>query len=312
MPGRPQRPEASTKHAARKSHGLVDPIWLLKAFSVSVLIAVACAYLTLCALFYHGQWQLVLHPARTSAPPLSVAGIPFQPTRFGAGATGVPQLTGWWIPTAPGSAFTHLTILFLPGADGSLADDQSTLASLHDAGLTVFAIDYRGFGQSADLRPSQASTSEDSETAWRYLTETRGIATDRIIPYGKGIGAYLALKLASGQPSVPAMILDQPDFGLMARVESDSRSKLVPVRLLFHDRFALLPLLDESQTPKLILSRGSREDPAVLHAADPKLTVFLPGTIRAAGYTTAIKRFLDQYGPPARLVLPPTGTPAVP
>ncbi len=300
MPVRPPRTKGNRTQAAAQ-HQIVDPIWLLKAFITMILIALVCAYITLCALFYHGQWQLVLHPTRSSAPPPAVAGAPFQFIRFGAGATGVPQLTGWWIPAAPGTPFAHLTVLFLPGADGSLVVDESTLAGLHNAGLTVFAIDYRGFGQSGELRPSQASTSEDSETAWQYLTNSRGLAANRIIPYGKGIGASLALELASAHRSTPALILDQPDFDVVQRVGRDPRAKLVPVRLLFHNRFALLPLLDSLQIPKLIVSRGDHESPAVLRAADPKMTVFLPG-LATGNYTPAIKRFLDQYAPPTPLV----------
>lgn len=282
---------------ASQSPEVVDPRWLVKAFLTMVLVALVCGYLTLCALFYQGQWQFVLHPVRTSSPPTSVGSTPFQSVRFGPGATGVPQLTGWWIPASTGAPFAHLTILYLPGADGSLAGDQTSLESLHDLGIAVFAIDYRGYGLSAELRPSQRSMTEDAQSAWNYLSGSRGIAGDRIIPYGRGVGAALALGLAAKE-NVPAVILDDPDFKVEERVRRDPRSRFLPLGLLFHDRFALLPDLDQVKTPKLILSRSESEDPKVLRAADPKLTVALPPS---AGdrYALTLKRFLDQYAPPA-------------
>ena len=311
MPARSPQHKEDRAQASAPAPEVVDPVWLLKAFGVSVLVALLCAYLTLCGLFYRGQWQLVLHPVRTFAPPASVGGVAFQLVKFGAGATGTPQLTGWWIPAASGAAFAHITVLYLPSGEGSLTSDQATLASLHDAGVAIFAVDYRGYGQSAEAHPNQASMTEDSESAWQYLTGSRGIPAERVIPYGVGVGGALALSLASSHPAIPALILDAPDFGVVERVRRDSRSRLVPVGLLFHDRFALLPLLDELHTPKLILSREDREDTAALTAADPKMTVAIPSTA-ASSYGPTLKRFLDQYAPPSppsELVLTPALSP---
>ena len=280
---------------------VVDPLWLLKAFAAMVLLALVCGYLTLCLLFYRGQWQLVLHPSRTSAAPSSLDGNPVEVVSFGAGASPLPQLTGWWIAAPPGSAFAHLTVLYLPGEDGSLATDQALLRDIHAAGISLFAIDYRGYGKSAEQHPSERSMTGDAATAWEYLTTSRGLRSDRIIPYGKGVGASLALALAAQHTSVPALILDGPEFHIEEHAASDPRSRLLPVRLLFRNRFALRPQIDTLPVPKLILSRSAIEDPLVLSAADPKTTVALPLPAGAPGvnpFGPALKRFLDQYAPP--------------
>ncbi len=232
---------------------VVSPIWLVKAIAVTIVAALFCGYLTFCLLFYQGQWQLVLHPVRTSAAPVSIAGIPYQLIHFGPDESATPQLTGWWLPSDPGGRYAHFTILFYPDGNGSLADSIPTLASLHNLGINIFAFDYRGFGQSAAAaRPSQQKMTSDADSAWQYLTTTRAISAQQIIPYGTGVGVSFATRVAS-QNAVPALVLDSPRADLLNVAIRDPRATLVPVRLLFHDRFPLAEPLSTLHTPKLLL-----------------------------------------------------------
>src|ERR1700692_2267517 len=104
---------------------VVDPLWLLKALAVLVALALGCGYLTLCVLFYQGQWQLVLHPSRSTSAPATIAGEPISVVHFGLDASATPQLTGWWLPTEPIAAYAAYPVLYLPGGDGSLADSDA-------------------------------------------------------------------------------------------------------------------------------------------------------------------------------------------
>jgi alpha/beta superfamily hydrolase len=45
--------------------------------------------------------------------------------------------------------------------------------------MNIFAFDYRGFGKSVNMHPSERSTYEDADAAWRYLTETRHLSQPR-------------------------------------------------------------------------------------------------------------------------------------
>ena len=159
---------------------VVSPIWLVKAIAVTIVAALFCGYLTFCLLFYQGQWQLILHPTRTSSAPTSIAGIPYQLVHFGPDESATPQLTGWWIPAAPGARYANTTILFLPGSEGSLTNSITTLTSLHNVGLNIFAFDYRGYGQSAPTHPSQLNMTRDVDSAWQYLTTSRAIPAQQI------------------------------------------------------------------------------------------------------------------------------------
>jgi pimeloyl-ACP methyl ester carboxylesterase len=307
MPRPTPKPQKHTP-PVKAQFDAVSPMWLVKAIAITVLAALLCGYLTFCLLFYQGQWQLVLHPTRSSAAPPSIAGTPYELIHFGPDESATPQLTGWWIPAATGARYAHLTILFVPGSDGSLVDFIPTLASLHNAGLNIFAFDYRGYGQSASTRPNQQSMSHDVDSAWQYLTTARAIPPQQIIPYGTGVGASLAASLAADHGAIPAVVLDAPRTDLLEVAQRDPRSRLVPLGLLFHERFPLAKLLTTLKTPKLLLSRNPSPDQSFLSASDPKLTVELP-TPSETLYTQIIERFLDQYLSPApapQLVPSPT------
>jgi pimeloyl-ACP methyl ester carboxylesterase len=273
---------------------VVSPIWLIKAIAVTIVAALLCGYLTFCLLFYQGQWQLVLHPTRTSASPASIAGTPYELIRFAPDESATPQLTGWWIPSAPGGRYARITILFLPDGNGSLADSIPILASLHNLGLNVFAFDYRGYGQSAPARPSQQSMTHDSDSTLQYLIATRAISQQRIVPYGTGVGTSLATRLAATHHTIHALILDTPRADLLDVATRDPRAKLLPVRLLFHERFPLAEPLSTLRTPKLLLSRTTSPDQTFLHASDPRFTVELASPSDAL-YNQSLTRFLDQY-----------------
>jgi uncharacterized protein len=287
----------------------VDPVWLVKALVFTVLAAIVCGYLTFCLLFYQGQWQLVLHPTRTTSSPQSIAGIPYELIHFGPDESAVPQLTGWWIPSASGGRYANSSLLFIPGSDGSLADTIPTLASLHNLGINVFAFDYRGYGQSAPTRPNQQNMTRDAESAWRYLNISRHIPLQQIVLYGAGVGASLATQLAASHAS-PALILDSPHADLLDAARQDHRSNLIPIRLLFHERFPLAEPLSTLHTPKLLISRAASPDKAFHTAADPKRTVELAAPSEAL-YQQSLTRFLDEYLSPAPIPqLVPSPTPS--
>ena len=289
------------------SHEIVDPIWLVKAIGFTMVAALVCGYLTFCLLFYQGQWQLVLHPTRTTSRPSSIAGIPYETIHFAPDESAVPQLTGWWIPAAPSGRYIDSTILFLPGGDGSLADFIPTLAALHTIGINVFAFDYRGYGQSAPIRPGQQNMLHDADAAWQYLTTSRALPPQRIVPYGTNIGASLATHLAVTHLAIPALILDSPHADLLDAVRHDPRSHLIPVDLLFHERFSLAEPLSNLHTPKLLLSPSL--DKAFQTASDPKVIVesAAPGQPL---FNQSLTCFLDRYLP--ALTDPPHVTSSTP
>ena len=238
----------------------VSPRWLAAAAAVAILAAIVCAWLTLCLLYWQGSWQLLYHPVTAITRTPASAGISYEPVKFAVTETGKTQLTGWWIPEPEAKR----TVLLLHGADGNLSDTVDTIAALHRQHLSIFAIDYRGYGQSLPAKPSEKQLRQDSEWALSWLTITRNIPAQTIVVYGSGIGANLAAELAAEPASVHSklagVILDQPLQNATATIFSDPRSHLVPAHWLVQDRYDLTAAASKLQIPSLWLFSESKLD----------------------------------------------------
>jgi hypothetical protein len=208
--------------------------WLLIAVSIAIVAAGVCAWATLCLLFWQGSWQLLYHPTSAVTRTPASAGLAFDSVGFAATEAGEPQLKGWWIPGNPGS---RTTAIYLHGADGNLGDTVDALVPLHDAGLNVFAFDYRGYGNSKFERPSEARWREDAESAIEYLINTRHVPAASLVLVGRGLGANLALEAAAVHPEFAGLVMDEPLAAPTDAIFGDPRARLVPAHLLVSDRW---------------------------------------------------------------------------
>lgn len=271
---------------------LVSGRWLLSALGIALAAALIFAYLTLCMLFYQGSWQLIFHPSRTVG---ATPDVPFQEIQFDYTETGKPQLNGWWIPAESGAGLAGNTLLFLHDGRGSLSDAVTQLESLHSIGINVFAFDYRGFGKSADLHPSEDSMNQDADAAFAYLSGTRHLPARSIVIHGAGLGAPLAASAAARHPEIPALILENISPTASTIFSADARTAILPVRLLTSDRFNPAKTLQNLQTPKLFLIRGesAQTQEAYSSAAVPRELVQV-ATEDQLRYSQVIRRFLDE------------------
>lgn len=282
---------------------MVEPGWILKALGSVIALGLLCAYLTLCAFFYLGQWQFVLHPSRTVASTPASVGLNFAPVRFGDDASGQPQLSGWWLPADSPS---DLTVLMLHHQNGSMSDALPDAKALHEARLNVLLFDYRGYGQSGGRHPSESLMRGDATSALRFLTGSRHLQPRTVLVYGSGLGASLAAQLCASNPEIPGLILVSADGDTESRIRNEQRSSIVPMSLLTHERFPLADPLHSLRTPKLILSYTNAQAPVeAQRAADPKMTAELPAGSPASAFTTLVRRFVDTYVAQAPATLHP-------
>lgn len=302
----PNPPRGATRRAGSASGSKASPPptvsgrWLLGAIAVAIFAALVCAWGTLCLLFWQGSWQLLYHPASAVTRTPASVNLPFDSVGFATNASGEPQLRGWWIPAA-GQA--RETAIYLHGADGNLGDTVAGLAQLHTLGLNLFAIDYRGYGQSHFAHPSEARWRQDADSAIRYLTETRHIAPGSLILVGKDLGANLALEIGAAHPDLAGLILENPLESPASTIFNDPRAHLVPARLLVSDRWDTVSAASNLLIPSLWFywsaGAGAEQDTPAAYQKTParKMLVWLTDSPKEpAQFDAAMSSWLDQLG----------------
>ena len=122
------------------------------------------------------------------------SGLPLEDVWFTA-ADGT-KLFGWYVENRATAAM----ILWCHGNAGNIINRLENLRELYRLGLSVFLFDYRGYGRSQG-RPSEEGLYQDSFGAHDYLTRTRMIRPERIVLFGRSLGAAVAGELAAQKPA---------------------------------------------------------------------------------------------------------------
>jgi len=212
------------------------------------------------------------------------------------------KLHGWWIPAVPQRG----VLLFFHGNAGNIGDRLESIEIFHRLGLTVFIIDYRGYGRS-EGRPSEQGTYLDATAASRYLSEERGIDPSRVVIFGRSLGAAVATMLASEHP--PKSLILESAFTSVPDMAA-TLFPLLPVRLLLGMQYDNLKRIVKIGCPLLIVH--SRDDEIIPFehgkrlfeaANDPKQLLeirhghndgfVLSGPLYTEGLSEFIARYVD-------------------
>ena len=280
--------------------------WLMIAVSLATVGAGVCAWGALCLLFWQGSWQLLYHPTSAVTRTPASASLTFDPVGFATTDAGEPLLKGWWIPAAPDARFTRYTVLYLHGQNGNLGDTVDALASLHAVGVNVLAFDYRGYGQSQFVHPSETRWREDAESAVQYLTGTRHLAANAIILDGNDLGANLALEVGAQHPELAGIVLQDPLDSPANAIFNDPRAHMVPAHLLVSDRFDAASPAAALRLPSLWFLQSAQPgkgappgDPEAFKSLTaPKMLVWLdPASNAMKNMQDALSRWLDDLHP---------------
>ncbi|HEX6910727.1 MAG TPA: alpha/beta fold hydrolase, partial [Longimicrobium sp.] len=92
------------------------------------------------------------------------------------------------------------TILFSHGNAENIVQGMDFLAAMRDAGFSVLAYDYSGYGLSTGT-PSERAAYGDAEAAYDYLVRSAGVPPQRIILHGRSLGGAVAAELAARRPA---------------------------------------------------------------------------------------------------------------
>ncbi len=156
-----------------------------------------------------------------------------------------------WHVAQPQGAATAPTVLYLHGARWNMNGSVFRIARWHELGFNVLAVDYRGFGKSTELLPSEATATEDARLAFEELKRRQPDPARRYV-YGHSLGGALAIDLAARElkddpnalagviiestfTSIPDVVRGMkwgwvPGIGLAVTQPFDSMSKIQQVR----------------------------------------------------------------------------------
>ena len=222
-------------------------------------------------------------------------------------------LHAWHIP-----GDSPRTLLFFHGNAGNISHRLDSIRQFHRLGLSIFIIDYRGYGQSGG-KTSEAGIYRDADAAWRYLTRDRGLAPGDIIVFGRSLGASAAARLAARVR--PLALIVESSFTSVPDIAKELYPWL-PVKLLSRLRHATREHVADVRCPVLVI-HGRDDEIVPFHhgeaifaaAAEPRSFVELRGGHNDAWlldeptYVGGLRTFLETLPPQAPGPTPPDRSP---
>jgi hypothetical protein len=209
------------------------------------------------------------------------------------------RLHGWLVPGP-----TRTTLLWCHGNAGNISHRLENIRLFVDElGAGVFIFDYRGYGRSEGV-PTEAGLVEDARAAREALRrELRG--DDRIVYFGRSLGAAVAVDLALAQPPA-ALVLESP----FTSVRAMANRTLPGAGYLFRTRWDSLAKIGAIRAPLFVLHGDADEvvpyelgRELFAAAPEPKTFVTIRGArhndtyhVGGATYWEAWRTFLDRVG----------------
>jgi uncharacterized protein len=205
-----------------------------------------------CAYWTEKQAELIFRPTKEAWRGFngaSVAGL--EEHWIPVGESG-HKLHAWWLPAENRNA---PVLLYLHGARWNLTGSVSRIDRWRRLGFDVLAIDYRGFGKSSDVSPSETLAYEDAEAAWDHLGRVAPGRKRYIV--GHSLGGAIAAELARRRPEAQGVVLEATFTSLRDMVAKSAWSFL-PVDLILTQEFDTLKKVSEIKVPLLVV-HGTRD-----------------------------------------------------
>lgn len=162
-----------------------------------------------------------------------------------------------WHVAQPRDAATAPTVLYLHGARWNMNGSVFRIARWHELGFNVLAVDYRGFGKSTELLPSEQTATEDARLAFEELKRRQPDPARRYV-YGHSLGGALAIDLAArelkGDPNVVAGVIIESTFTSIPDVVRGMKWGWVPgIELAVTQPFDSMSKIPQVRAPLLVL-----------------------------------------------------------
>jgi alpha-beta hydrolase superfamily lysophospholipase len=214
------------------------------ALVVAALVIGGCAYLS-----DERQGELIFRPSKDAWRGFNGADYSYEEHWIGLGDH---KLNAWWMkaddPNAP-------VMVYLHGARWNLTGSVTRIERWRKLGFSVLAVDYRGFGKSSDMAPTETAAYEDAEAAWDYLAKLAPGKPRYIV--GHSLGGAIAVELARRHPDAAGLVLEATFTSVRDMIDTSAWGFL-PVGLILTQKFDTLSKIGEVKMPVLV-THGTRD-----------------------------------------------------
>jgi pimeloyl-ACP methyl ester carboxylesterase len=173
----------------------------LRVFLVVSLALIAAA--TGCASFDEWQRNAIFQP-NASAARFKDDSVPADVEAYELKHANGDVVSTWYVPAATPDA---PTVLFLHGARRNLLGSLSRIEYWRTLGFNVLAIDYRGFGRSTTLVPSEKTALADATLAIEELKRREPDEGKRFV-YGYSLGGAVAVAMAAEHDGLAGVVVE--------------------------------------------------------------------------------------------------------
>ncbi len=265
---------------------------------ISIGIILLLSYAVILLVVYLRQDSMLYFPEKTLWTTPESAGLSYEDVMLKTN-DGI-NIAAWYLPADNEQG----VLLFCHGNAGNISHRLDSLRIFHGMNLSVLIFDYRGYGNS-EGKPSENGTYLDAEAAWDYLVRVKQKPPERIVLFGRSLGAAVAAEIAQ-RKNPGALILESaftsaPDIG-------QSLYPFFPVRLLSKYQYATVEKIIDLPCPKLIIH--STEDEIIPfrfgrrlfeRASQPKEFLAIRGghnegfLLSGKTYIEGIRAFMEKY-----------------
>ncbi len=118
-----------------------------------------------------------------------------------------------WFVASKGGALSDVTIVYSHGNFGGIEHYLNRVGQLFNSGANIYAVDYRGFGQSStEAEPTEAQFLSDTHAARdgvAAILESHGVSPTAVVLIGYSAGALSAVEMAVSDDSC-GLVLEAP------------------------------------------------------------------------------------------------------
>jgi uncharacterized protein len=217
------------------------------------------------------------------------------------------QIEMWWLPHSDPAA---PTLLYYHGTFRNLYQNLPKINALREAGFAILAVEYRGWGRSTAIVPSEQTIVQDAQIAFNELQRRELRASQRFI-YGHSMGSGVAVEIASRltAPAEYGALILESAFTSFPDIATEASFLGRLVSSFNNERFASIDKIGKVQAP-LLMMHGSADKTVPVQlgkklfaaATSPKIFVeFEAGRhsdlqdADTTGYQKSLRDFRNKY-----------------